>query len=100
MYLKLSFVDYLKLSFKLKKFFWQTKDFKKHIYYYLATAVLSSLGTLFFISPLQNKGSAGTTNKPLKNDSLHKEVYVKKDSNSKVDSPPTFKKAKDSTKLH
>ncbi|MEJ8818878.1 hypothetical protein [Lacibacter sp. H407] len=59
---KPSFAQKLTLSYSLKKFFWQTQDFKTHIYKYVATSFISLaigiIGTLILIKPCDNtKGS-------------------------------------------
>ena len=54
-FIKPSFLQSLTLSYNLKKFFWQTQDFKTHIYKYVATSFISLaigiIGTLLVVKP-------------------------------------------------
>lgn len=54
-FIKPSFAQKLTLSYNLKKFFWQTQEFKTHIYKYVATSFISLAigitGTLLVVKP-------------------------------------------------
>jgi len=58
---KPSFAQKVTLSFNLKKFFWQTQDFKTHIYKYVATSFISLaigiIGTLLVVKPCDKRNT-------------------------------------------
>lgn len=71
-FIKPSFAQKLTLSYNLKKFFWQTQEFKTHIYKYVATSFISLaigiIGTLLVVKP----GDKTNTTTPI-NDTLSKQ---------------------------
>jgi hypothetical protein len=74
-FIRLSFVQRQILAFNLKKFLWQTQDFKNDIYKYLATSLISAgigvAGTLIAIKPCDKTNSPNTqTQTQQSNDTL------------------------------
>lgn len=69
LYTKLSWFQSMKLNYGLRNFFWQTREFKKHIYFHIAThlvtALLTVLGTVMVMRGCDSKKPASSeSNKP------------------------------------
>jgi hypothetical protein len=66
-FIRLSFLQRQLLAFNLKKFFWQTQDFKTHIYKYIVASLIGSVLTLLVTNlnkkpcPDNSNGSAATS---------------------------------------
>lgn len=104
-YTKLKWWEEYLIKYKLDKFVWQTKEFKKHIYFHIATnitsAILGIVGTVFwFKSCSSTKLQSDNQNTQTTNGSTEKANQVKPESKSgALDSTAQYSLMKDGDSL-